>query len=105
MDRDLAPGLRVDDEDAGAADDDHVDLGRAAAQPAAICEQVVPDAGEWCEEAGGLALGVVRDLEAGSALLGVVCLAAEFACVAVLAVCLDPLRIRRPSSWCCPSKC
>ncbi|UXN24509.1 hypothetical protein N8D74_13195 [Curtobacterium flaccumfaciens] len=92
VDRDLAPGLRVDDEDAGAADDDHVDLRCAAAGPAAVCEQVVADAGEWGEDPGGLALGTVRDLEAGSALLGVVRLAAEFACVTALAVCFDPCR-------------
>ncbi|WP_250898627.1 hypothetical protein [Curtobacterium flaccumfaciens] len=102
MDRDLAPDLRVDDEDAGTADDHHVDLGRAAARPAAICEQVVSDAGDWGENPGGLALGTVRDLEAGSALLSVVYLAAEFACMAALAV-PRPLRILRPSSWCCPS--
>jgi len=77
VDRDLAPDLRVDDEDAGAADDHHVDLGRAAARPAAICEQVVSDAGDRGENPGGLALGTVRDLEAGSALLSVVYLAAS----------------------------
>jgi len=92
VDRDLAPGLRVDDEDACAANDDHVHLCRAAAWPAAVGEQVVPDAGEWREDQRGLALRPVRDLESGSALFGVVGLAAEFLCVIALAACFDTCR-------------
>ena len=89
VDCDLAPRLRVDDEDAAAADDDHVDLGRRAAGPSSVGEQVVADAGERGEDPGGLALGALGDLEPLGSSFGVVGLASVCVGEAALAAGLE----------------
>lgn len=78
VDRDFAPGLRVDDEGAGAADDDHVDLGVLVPGPPPVGEEMVADAGEWREDPCGLGLGALGDLVASRLLLGFVSLAPVF---------------------------
>lgn len=62
VDGDVPARLRVNDEDAAAADDDYVHLGGAAARPAAVGEKVLADAGARGEDLSSLALGAVGDL-------------------------------------------
>jgi hypothetical protein len=78
VDSDLPPGLRVHDEDTARADDDHVDLRRAATRPTTVGDQVVPDACKRSQERRCLALGAVSDVEPASARVGFVGLSTEF---------------------------
>lgn len=72
VDGDFALGLGVDDEDPGAADDDHVDLGVLAPWPPPVREEVIADAGKWREGACRFGFGALGNLVLFRTLLGFV---------------------------------